>query len=94
MYVQRQLGHSSIKLTVDTYGKWLPMGNKAAVDRLDRSADRKANVSELSQVADGTWVARLNSAPWTARRTRNSWRSSRIRASAGSSAGCRKLLSD
>jgi hypothetical protein len=22
-------------LTVDTYGKWLPMGNKAAVDRLD-----------------------------------------------------------
>ena len=77
VYVQRQLGHSSIKLTVDTYGKWLPMGNKAAVDRLDRSADRKANVSELSQVADGTWVARLNSAPWTARRTRNSWRSSR-----------------
>jgi integrase-like protein len=34
-YVQRQLGHSSITLTVDTYGKWLPMGNKAAVDRLD-----------------------------------------------------------
>lgn len=34
-YVQRQLGHASIKLTCDTYGKWLPMGNKAAVDRLD-----------------------------------------------------------
>ncbi len=34
-YVQRQLGHASIKLTVDTYGKWLPMGNKSAVDRLD-----------------------------------------------------------
>jgi len=34
-YVQRQLGHASIKLTVDTYGKWLPMGNKGAVDRLD-----------------------------------------------------------
>jgi len=34
-YVQRQLGHSSIKMTVDTYGRWLPMGNKAAVDRLD-----------------------------------------------------------
>ena len=26
-YVQRQLGHASIQLTVDTYGKWLPMGN-------------------------------------------------------------------
>ena len=34
-YVQRQLGHASIQLTVDTYGQWLPMGNKAAVDRLD-----------------------------------------------------------
>jgi integrase len=34
-YVQRPLGHASIKLTVDTYGRWLPMGNKAAVDRLD-----------------------------------------------------------
>ena len=38
-YVQRMLGHSSIRLTVDIYGKWLPMGNKAAVDRLD---DEKA----------------------------------------------------
>ena len=34
-YVQRQLGHASIQLTVDTYGKWLPMGNKGAVVRLD-----------------------------------------------------------
>lgn len=34
-YVQRQLGHSSIKLTVDLYGRWLPMENKGAVDRLD-----------------------------------------------------------
>ena len=35
VYVQRQLGHASIQLTVDTYGRWLPMGNKAAVDKLD-----------------------------------------------------------
>jgi integrase len=33
-YVQRQLGHASIQLTVDTYGGWLPLGNKAAVNRL------------------------------------------------------------
>jgi integrase len=26
-YVQRQLGHASIQLTVDTYGRWLPMGS-------------------------------------------------------------------
>jgi integrase len=37
-YVQRQLGHSSIRLTVDLYGRWLPMENKAAVDRLDDGA--------------------------------------------------------
>jgi len=36
-YVQRMLGHSSIRLTVDLYGKWLPMGNRAAVDRLDEA---------------------------------------------------------
>src|SRR5262249_11139703 len=35
VYAQRQLGHASIKLTVDTYGRWLPSGNNAAVDRLD-----------------------------------------------------------
>ena len=34
-YVQRQLGHASIQLIVDTYGKWLPMQSHAAVDRLD-----------------------------------------------------------
>ena len=39
VYVQRQLGHASIKLTVDTYGKWLPMGNKTAVDKLDDRQD-------------------------------------------------------
>lgn len=34
-YVQAQLGHKSIAMTVDTYGKWLPKGNKAAIDSLD-----------------------------------------------------------
>ena len=41
-YVQRMLGHASITLTVDTYGKWLPMGNKAAVDRLDEGSAEQA----------------------------------------------------
>ncbi len=41
VYVQRQLGHASITLTVDTYGRWLPMGNKAAVDRLDAPSGSK-----------------------------------------------------
>lgn len=50
VYVQRQLGHTSIQITVDTYGKWLPMGNKAVVDRLD-----EANGSKM--VADTTGAA-------------------------------------
>ena len=41
VHVQRQLGHARIKLTVDNYGKWLPMGNKAAVDRLDEGTVAK-----------------------------------------------------
>ena len=34
-YVKEQMGHHSIKVTVDIYGKLVPDANKAAVDRLD-----------------------------------------------------------
>jgi integrase len=34
-YVKEQMGHHSIRVTVDTYGHLVPGGNKAAVDRLD-----------------------------------------------------------
>jgi hypothetical protein len=36
------LGHSGIKLTVDTYGKWLPKGNPAIVDGLDGKVEPDA----------------------------------------------------
>jgi integrase len=52
-YVQRQLGHASIQLTVDTYGKWLPMGNKAAVDGLDVPSGSRM-VATAGQETDGT----------------------------------------
>jgi hypothetical protein len=39
-YVRDQLGHSSIKITVDTYGHLVPGANKAAVDRLDELIGR------------------------------------------------------
>ena len=35
LYVRDQLGHSSIRITVDTYGHLIPGGNKEAVDKLD-----------------------------------------------------------
>jgi|SRR5215510_9419096 len=34
-YVQEQHGHSTIKMTCDTYGHLVPGGNRQAVDRLD-----------------------------------------------------------
>jgi len=34
-YVRDQLGHSSIKVTVDTYGHLVPGSNREAVDKLD-----------------------------------------------------------
>jgi integrase len=34
-YVRDQMGHHSIKITVDIYGHLVPGANKAAVDRLD-----------------------------------------------------------
>jgi hypothetical protein len=32
------LGHAAIQLTVDTYGRWLPMGKKASVGKLDQGS--------------------------------------------------------
>lgn len=34
-YVQRQLRHASIKMTVDRYGSWLPAGNQARAAQLE-----------------------------------------------------------
>ena len=41
-YVQEQLGHKSITLTVDTYGRWLPKrAIRGGVDGLDESSGSK-----------------------------------------------------
>jgi integrase len=41
-YIRDQLGHHSIKVTVDIYGHLAPEGNKAAVDFLDEDAHGRA----------------------------------------------------
>jgi hypothetical protein len=41
-YNRDQMGHRSIRVTVDTYGHLVPGGNKAAVDRLDDAPDATA----------------------------------------------------
>jgi len=33
--VSKQLGHHSIKITIDTYYHWIPGSNKSEVDQLD-----------------------------------------------------------
>lgn len=38
-YIRDQMGHHSIRVTVDVYGHLVPGGNKAAVDRLDDASD-------------------------------------------------------
>lgn len=53
-YVQEQMGHHSIRVTVDTYGHLVPGGNRAAVDRLDDPTDAtdrnpRATGSQLGQ---------------------------------------------
>jgi integrase len=35
VYVQEQLGHATIELTVSTYGRWLKKRASGALDRLD-----------------------------------------------------------
>src|SRR5262249_10834061 len=44
-YVKDQMGHHSIRVTVDTYGHLAPGGNKAAVDRLDDATTRNPDAT-------------------------------------------------
>ena len=37
-YVQRQLGHAQINLTVDLYGSWLPAGSAETAARIEARA--------------------------------------------------------
>jgi hypothetical protein len=44
-YVKEQTGHSSIQVTVDTYGQLIPGAHVSFVDRLDGVAEPKAETS-------------------------------------------------
>ncbi len=43
VYVKDQMGHSSIQVTVDTYGHLIPGANVSFVDRLDHKSTTKTN---------------------------------------------------
>jgi integrase len=42
VYVKEQMGHSSIQVTVDTYGHLIPGADVCYVDRLDQKSSKKA----------------------------------------------------
>ncbi len=46
-YIRDQLGHHSIKLTVDTYRHLVPGANRAAVDRLDDTTGRNLYATNM-----------------------------------------------
>lgn len=48
-YVKEQLGHSSIQVTVDTYGHLIPGGNIAWVDALDSKTAPQKNATPAQQ---------------------------------------------
>ncbi|MBW1977795.1 MAG: site-specific integrase [Deltaproteobacteria bacterium] len=48
----KQLGHHSIKITLDTYGHWMPGGKKAEVDELDNGVEPVRNRTAVGDMAD------------------------------------------
>ena len=53
VYIKDQLGHSSIQITVDTYGHLIPSSNRIAVDKLDDMASGELPAKNGSKLVVG-----------------------------------------
>jgi len=73
-YVKEQMGHSSIQITVDTYGHLVPGADIAWVDRLDRETTPQPSATpaqpagidaenEIAQVLEKIWLPPRDSNP-------------------------------
>ena len=71
-YVKEQMGHSSIQITVDTYGHLIPGADISWVDRLDSvpkpnatpaQPEAVAEVNDSAQVVEGIWLPPRDSNP-------------------------------
>jgi integrase len=73
-YVKEQMGHSTIQITVDTYGHLIPGADIAWVDRLDSKTTQQQNAThaqqdenqakqETAQVAENIWLPPRDSNP-------------------------------
>ena len=47
VYVKEQLGHSSVQVTADIYGKWIQTKREAGVNRLDSTTKRNLSTTNL-----------------------------------------------
>jgi len=47
--VSKQLGHSSVKITLDTYTHWMPGGKKSEVDELDSTGPPSTSRPETGE---------------------------------------------
>ena len=56
-YVKEQMGHSSIQLTVDRYGHFIPGTNRGAVERLARATSQPSEHGSAHSNFDGTKTA-------------------------------------
>ena len=59
-YVRDQMGHHSIKVTVDIYGHLVPGANRAAVDRLDATSRNPAATEDTSGVTASPVTPRVH----------------------------------
>ncbi len=59
VYVQRQLGHKSIKQTVDVYGRWLPLSQTGELERLVVETKAEEVPEENEEFTEGEQLARV-----------------------------------
>jgi integrase len=60
VYFKEQLGHSSIKVTVDIYSHWIPGANRQAVNRLPLPAAKTATKATELLKQESPGITRAN----------------------------------
>ena len=70
-YVKEQMGHSSIQITVDTYGHLIPGADINWIDGLDRRTNQQQNATPAQPAAARTEPAALEVVEEDGERGRN-----------------------
>src|SRR5438552_7378618 len=90
----RKLGHAPIRLTVDLSGRWLPMGDRAVVNRLDGGGGNRQVADSSGAAASSRKSARVSAAAGDNQFlvTQSHWRAASARTRATSSASRRRRM--